>query len=73
MLSLRECSKMKMGTEANQQNNPPKQKIILDTNLFSDLTDQHLVTPLGAYLGDLDKRGFEFAISDITLYELMRG
>lgn len=59
--------------QTNQQNNPPKQKIILDTNLFSDLTDQHLVTPVVAYLVDLDKRGFGFAISDITLYELMRG
>lgn len=65
--------KMDKKTQANQQNNPPKQKIILDTNIFSDLTDRNLVVPLIQYLTDLDKRGFEFALSDITLYELMRG
>jgi predicted nucleic acid-binding protein len=59
--------------QSSQKNSSSKLKIILDTNLFSDLTDQHLASPITAYLFDLDKRGFEFAISDITLYELMRG
>ncbi|HSW96247.1 MAG TPA: type II toxin-antitoxin system VapC family toxin [Candidatus Saccharimonadales bacterium] len=59
--------------QTKQENNLPKQKIILDTNIFSDLTDQHLAIPLNTYLSDLVKRGFDFAISDITLYESIRG
>jgi len=51
----------------------PKQKIILDTNVFSDLNDKHIGIPLTEYLNDLISRGFDFAFSDISSYELLRG
>lgn len=64
---------MSKQTQQVQQNNLPKQKILLDTNIFSDLQDKSIQFPLTLYLLDLIKRGFEFALSGITIYELMRG
>lgn len=59
--------------QSQQQDNPQKQKILFDTNIFSDFSDKNLIIPLSLYLIDLINRGFNFALSDITLYELLRG
>src|SRR5436190_12815902 len=56
-----------------QSTTAPEQKIILDTNIFSDIHDKNIGFSLTMYLLDLIKRGFGFALSDITIYELMRG
>lgn len=51
----------------------PQQRIILDTNVISriDSTDQGM--QIGLYLLELSKRGFGFALSDVIVYELLRG
>ena len=52
---------------------PPKQSILLDTNIMSRIDSTERGKSLTAYLVELLGRGFGFAISDITIYELLRG
>lgn len=51
----------------------PKQRIILDTNIFSYMSDKEAGIHVIMYLLDFLERGFGFAYSEITLYELLRG
>lgn len=53
--------------------NTPKQTIILDTNIFSYISEPEVGSHVILYLVELLKRGFGFAYSDITIYELLRG
>lgn len=52
---------------------PPVQYIILDTNIIQYLNDKHIEYQLYLYLLDLIKGGFGFAISDVSVYELLSG
>lgn len=62
-----------MATNEQPRTNPPKQTIILDTNIFSYIGEKEVGIYVILYLIDLLKRGFGFAYSDITIYELLRG
>lgn len=53
--------------------NSPKQKIIIDTNIFSYLSRADVGKEIILYFLELVRRGFEFAYSNITVYELTRG
>ena len=64
---------MKKPQNKEQPDKAPKQKILLDTNIISDLKDKNIQIPLTSYLLELVQRGFEFALSSVTMYELMRG
>ncbi len=55
------------------QEKTPQQKIILDTNIFSYISNKEQALPFITYLLELMKRGFTFAYSEITLYEILRG
>src|SRR6266568_1067439 len=46
--------------------------ILLDTNIIQYTSQPRIADPLNVYLDDLLKRGFDFAISSITIYELLR-
>lgn len=62
-----------MATDEQSKTNLPKQTIIIDTNIFSYIGEKEIGTHIILYLIDLLKRGFGFAYSDITIYELLRG
>lgn len=62
-----------MPDKQNPQETKPIQRIILDTNIFSYISNKVQAIPFLLYLFDLSKRGFSYAYSDITLYELLRG
>ncbi|MHA1305138.1 MAG: type II toxin-antitoxin system VapC family toxin [Candidatus Heimdallarchaeaceae archaeon] len=47
------------------------QNIILDTCILQYINDKKISTQLISYLGDLTKRGFGLAISDISIQELL--
>lgn len=64
---------MNQQSQNNNSNKTQQQKILLDTNVFSDLHDREFGTEVISYIIDLGKRGFNFAISNITLYEILRG
>src|ERR1035437_9703250 len=51
----------------------PQQRIILDTNILSRLDNTDAGVQIILYLLELIRRSFGFAISDITIYELLRG
>lgn len=51
----------------------PLQRIILDTNVLSYLSEKETAPQILGYMLELVQRGFGFAISDITIYELLRG
>ncbi len=51
----------------------PKQNILLDTNIMSRIGSSNQGIDLVLYLFNLIERGFGLAISNITLYELLRG
>lgn len=51
----------------------PKQNIILDSNIIQYVVDKNSSEALAPYLMDFLDRGFGFAISDITIYELLKG
>ena len=53
--------------------NPPKQNIILDTNIWSYIAEKETAGYVLSYLLELVQRGFGLALSDITIYELLRG
>lgn len=59
----------------NEQSNPhiPQQNIILDTNILQYTGNKKFSVELILYLADLARRGFGFAISDVTYYELLSG
>lgn len=57
--------------DQKQQN--PAQKIILDTNIISYINEKEKTDLILSYMLELVQRGFGFAISDITFYELLRG
>lgn len=52
---------------------PPIQGILLDTNIMSRIDSTERGMSLVAYLIELAKRDFGFSISNITIYELLRG
>lgn len=62
-----------METSEQSTTSAPKQTIILDTNIFSYIGEKEVGIHVILYLIDLQKRGFGFAYSDITRYELLRG
>ena len=63
-----------MATSTNlSTKNTSKQTIILDTNIFSYIGDKDVGIHIISYLIDLLNRGFGFAYSNITIYELLRG
>lgn len=62
-----------MATNEQSTANLPKQTIILDTNIFSYIGEKEVGIHVVLYLMDLLNRGFGFAYSDITIYELLRG
>lgn len=62
-----------MATSKQSTTNTPRQTIILDTNIFSYIGDREVGIHMISYLIDLLNRGFGFAYSDITRYELLRG
>ena len=51
----------------------PIQYIILDTNIIQYIGDRHIGADLMQYLLDVVKRGFGFAISEVSTYELLSG
>ncbi len=59
--------------ESASTDNPIKQNIILDTCILQYLGDRHISLELNTYLLDLISRGFDFAISDISIQELLTG
>lgn len=59
--------------DKKQTEQQSKQKILLDTNIFSDLQESNIAQALANYLEELIKRGFDFALSSITIYELLKG
>lgn len=52
---------------------PPKQNIILDSNIIQYSVDKSASIVFVPYLSELLQRGFGLAISDITIYELLKG
>lgn len=50
---------------------PPKQSIILDTNVIQYSTNKKFGKEISTYLGELIKRGFELAISEVSYSELL--
>lgn len=65
--------KTKMDAKQNSQQIHPKQYILFDTNIVQYATDKNSGISFINYLIELGKREFGFAISDITIYELLRG
>ncbi len=59
-----------MSEETTQQTSP-KQNIILDTCVLGYMGDKTLNPEIINFLGELTKRGFELAISEITCFELL--
>lgn len=57
----------------NDKKTPPKQNIILDSNIIQYSVDKSASVVFVPYLSELLKRGFGLAISDITIYELLKG
>lgn len=51
----------------------PKQNIVLDSNIIQYSVDKNASVVFVPYLLELFQRGFGFAISDITIYELLKG
>ncbi len=51
----------------------PKQNIILDSNIIQYSADKNASIVFIPYLLELLQRGFGFSISDITIYELLKG
>jgi predicted nucleic acid-binding protein len=64
---------MKTTSNRSNQKNSSQQTVILDTNIFSYIGDKDISVHVVLYLIDLVKRGFGFAYSDFTTYELLRG
>lgn len=62
-----------MATSEQSTTSPPKQTIIIDTNIMSYISEKETVGYVLSYLLELVQRGFSFAISDVTIYELLRG
>jgi len=57
----------------NKSSETPIQRVLLDTNVISRIDSSPVGTQITLYLLDLIRRGFGLAISDITIYELLRG
>lgn len=57
----------------NENKTQPKQNIILDSNIIQYSADKNASLVFVPYLSELLKRGFGFAISDVTIYELLKG
>ncbi len=57
----------------NENKTQPKQNIILDSNIIQYSADRNASLVFVPYLSELLQRGFGFAISDITIYELLKG
>ncbi len=55
------------------QNNQLPQLIILDSNIIQYTAQPKSADAFNAYIADLVSRGFEYAISTITIYELLKG
>lgn len=51
----------------------PKQYILLDSNIVQYAADKFASVEIVPYLQELMNRGFGLAISDITIYELLKG
>ena len=49
------------------------QLIIVDSNVIQYTAQPKLADAFNAYIADLVERGFDFAISTITIYELLKG
>ncbi len=58
---------------AKDSSRRPIQNIILDTNIIQYIGDRNIAAHLSQYFQDLIKKGFGFAISDISYYELLSG
>jgi predicted nucleic acid-binding protein len=56
-----------------EEKSSPKQNLILDSNIIEYASNKYCSVELNPYLSDLLKRGFGFAISDITIFELLKG
>lgn len=56
-----------------QKQTPPIQYILLDSNIIHYSADKNSYVAFTSYLSELAQRGFGLAISEITLYELLRG
>jgi len=51
----------------------PTQNVILDTNIISYAANKASLIEFSTYVSELALRGFGLAISDISIYELLRG
>lgn len=59
--------------ETEEKKATPKQNIILDSNIIQYTADKFASQVFVQYLSDLLKRGFGLAISDISIFELLKG
>lgn len=57
----------------NKKKAQPQQNIILDSNIIQYAADKSASQIFIPYLSELLQRGFGFAISDITIYKLLKG
>lgn len=49
------------------------QRVIFDSNLIQYIAQPKSTEAFNVYISDLISRGFEYAISAITIYELLKG
>lgn len=62
-----------MKNKVNNKSPQPTQNIILDTNIIQYIGDRNVAADLSQYFLNLVKKGFRFAISDVSYYELLSG